>query len=148
MKLTHPWMLLIPLFIVLAATVEALVLRGHDGQYDWRAYFASLGDLLLRGIVALLPLGFAAGALSSLWTHRLYTMLLAHRANRGPVFTYQGDAIKIIKTTWASSLRRSGIRHFRFHDLRHAFGTRMIAKADIRRVQEWMGHADIQTTMR
>ncbi len=24
----------------------------------------------------------------------------------------------------------------------------MIGKADIRRVQEWMGHADIQTTMR
>jgi integrase len=24
----------------------------------------------------------------------------------------------------------------------------MIAKADIRRVQEWTGHADIQTTMR
>ena len=34
------------------------------------------------------------------------------------------------------------------HDLRHTFGTRMIAKADIRRVQEWMGHADVQTTMR
>jgi integrase len=32
--------------------------------------------------------------------------------------------------------------------LRHKFGTRMIAKADIRCVQEWMGHADIQTTMR
>jgi integrase len=24
----------------------------------------------------------------------------------------------------------------------------MIAKTDIRRVQEWMGHADVQTTMR
>jgi integrase len=24
----------------------------------------------------------------------------------------------------------------------------MIARADIRRVQEWMGHADLQTTMR
>jgi integrase len=24
----------------------------------------------------------------------------------------------------------------------------MITKADIRRVQEWMGHADVQTTMR
>ena len=39
-------------------------------------------------------------------------------------------------------------RPLRFHDLRHTFGTRMIARADIRRVQEWMGHADIQTTMR
>ena len=43
--------------------------------------------------------------------------------------------------------RRAGLRPLRFHDLRHTFGTRMIAKADIRRVQEWMGHADIQTTM-
>jgi integrase len=56
----------------------------------------------------------------------------------------------------ASALRRryklalvhAGLRSLRFHDLRHTFGTRMIAKADIRRVQEWMGHADIQTTMR
>ena len=46
----------------------------------------------------------------------------------------------------ASSART--LRPLRFHDLRHTFGTRMIAKADIRRVQEWMGHADIQTTMR
>ena len=43
---------------------------------------------------------------------------------------------------------RLGLRPLRFHDLRHTFGTRMIAKADIRRVQEWMGHADIQTTMK
>ena len=42
----------------------------------------------------------------------------------------------------------SRFRPLRFHDLRHTFGTRMIAKADIRRVQEWMGHADVQTTMR
>jgi integrase len=34
----------------------------------------------------------------------------------------------------------------RFHDLRHTFATRVIAKADIVRVQEWMGHADVQTT--
>ena len=34
------------------------------------------------------------------------------------------------------------------HDLRHTFGTRMIRQADIRRVQEWMGHADVQTTMK
>jgi integrase len=46
------------------------------------------------------------------------------------------------------ALADAGLRPLRFHDLRHTFGTRMIAKADIRRVQEWMGHADIQTTMR
>ena len=34
------------------------------------------------------------------------------------------------------------------YDLRHTFGTRTIAKADILRVKAWMGHADAQTTMR
>jgi integrase len=43
---------------------------------------------------------------------------------------------------------RAGLRKLRFHDLRHTFGTQMIAKADIVRVQEWMGHADIETTRR
>jgi integrase len=47
-----------------------------------------------------------------------------------------------------AALARAGLRPLRFRDLRHTFGTRMIAKADIRRVQEWMGHADVQTTMR
>ena len=46
------------------------------------------------------------------------------------------------------AVKIAGIRPLRFHDLRHTFGTRMIAKADIRRVQEWMGHADVQTTMK
>ena len=49
---------------------------------------------------------------------------------------------------YESALKRAGLRKLRFHDLRHTFGTRMIGKADIRRVQEWMGHADIQTTMK
>ena len=48
----------------------------------------------------------------------------------------------------ARARKRAGLRPLRFHDLRHTFGTRMIAKADIRRVQEWMGHADVQTTMK
>jgi integrase len=49
---------------------------------------------------------------------------------------------------YIKALKRADLRRLRFHDLRHTFGTRMIAKADIRRVQEWMGHADIQTTMK
>ncbi|MBO0768068.1 MAG: site-specific integrase [Solirubrobacterales bacterium] len=63
-----------------------------------------------------------------------------------PVGSYlSGSALR---TRYKAALARAGLRALRFHDLRHTFGTRMIAKADIRRVQEWMGHADIQTTMK
>jgi integrase len=58
---------------------------------------------------------------------------------------HDGDALS---SRYRDALARAGLRPLRFHDLRHTFGTRMIAKADIRRVQEWMGHADIQTTMK
>ncbi len=53
-----------------------------------------------------------------------------------------------LRRRYKMALGIAGLRQLRFHDLRHTFGTRMITKADIRRVQEWMGHADIQTTMR
>ena len=53
-----------------------------------------------------------------------------------------------LRRRYMTAVRRAGLRPLRFHDLRHTFGTRMIAKADIRRVQEWMGHADVQTTMK
>jgi integrase len=49
---------------------------------------------------------------------------------------------------FVAAAARGGLSRLRFHDLRHTFGTRAITKADIRRVQEWMGHADISTTMR
>jgi integrase len=36
-----------------------------------------------------------------------------------------------------------------FHDLRHTFGTTCAAKGiDLRRIQAWMGHADLKTTQR
>jgi integrase len=53
-----------------------------------------------------------------------------------------------LRRRYARALKRAGLRHLRFHDLRHTFGTRVIAKADILRVKEWMGHRDVQTTMR
>jgi integrase len=53
-----------------------------------------------------------------------------------------------LRRRYKTALADAKLRDLRFHDLRHTFGTRMIARADIRRVQEWMGHADVQTTMR
>jgi len=52
-----------------------------------------------------------------------------------------------LRRRYKAALAAAGLKPLRFHDLRHTFGTRMIAKADIVRVKEWMGHADIQTTM-
>jgi integrase len=38
------------------------------------------------------------------------------------------------------------LRPIRFHDLRHTFGSLAIDRASIVQVQEWLGHADIDTT--
>jgi integrase len=67
------------------------------------------------------------------------------------VFVGENGAIldgSALRRRFKAALKRASLRALRFHDLRHTFGSRMIAEADIRRVQEWMGHADIQTTMR
>lgn len=46
------------------------------------------------------------------------------------------------------ALKRAGVREVRFHDLRHTFGTRLAsAGVPMRTLQEWMGHADIKTTL-
>lgn len=39
-----------------------------------------------------------------------------------------------------------GLHRIVFHELRHTFGTTMIAYVDINVLREWMGHADISTT--
>jgi len=48
---------------------------------------------------------------------------------------------------YKAALKRVGLRELRFHDLRHTFGTRVIGRASILQVKEWMGHADVDTTM-
>jgi integrase len=47
-----------------------------------------------------------------------------------------------------AALRRGGLRSIRFHDLRHSFGSLAVQAFPLSDVQAWMGHADIQTTMR
>ena len=47
------------------------------------------------------------------------------------------------------ALRRAGIDNFRWHDLRHTFGSRLLMRgADIRSVQELMRHKTLTTTLR
>lgn len=67
----------------------------------------------------------------------------------GRVFTRYGQPIKSIRTAFKAAARRAGIPHFRWHDLRHTFGSRIMgAGVDVTILQKLMGHSDIKTTMR
>jgi integrase len=56
---------------------------------------------------------------------------------------------KDLRAAYKAALDRAGLRRLRFHDLRHTFGTRAVEKAEsILELKEWMGHANVQTTMR
>jgi integrase len=65
------------------------------------------------------------------------------------VFSENGKPYGDVKTGWWSALKKAKIEGFRFHDLRHTFGSRLgMAGVDIRTIQELMGHKDIKMTMR
>ena len=57
---------------------------------------------------------------------------------------YKGLPVKSIKTSWQHTLRRAGItRHIRPYDLRHAFGTELVAAGvDVGTVAKLMGHSN------
>jgi integrase len=56
---------------------------------------------------------------------------------------------KSLKERYRAALRAADLREdFRFHNLRHTFGSTVIRHADSREVMEWMGHADLTTTRR
>jgi len=50
---------------------------------------------------------------------------------------------------FSSALKKAGIKDFRFHDLRHTFGSHLVMQGvDLRTVQQLMGHKEISITMR
>lgn len=54
-----------------------------------------------------------------------------------------------INNGWKKALKRANIENFRFHDLRHTVGTRLVANgADLQTVKEFLAHSDLKTTQR
>jgi integrase len=133
--------------------------RGELLALRWR-------DVDFAGSVVRVRASYAAGELTTPKSGKVRSVPLAPevanalaRLGQRPNWTSDDDLVfpgeagdyldgSALRRRYAAALGRAGLRPLRFHDLRHTFGTRMIAKADIRRVQEWMGHADVQTTMR
>lgn len=109
---------------------------------------------------------YAAGELSSPRSGRIRSVPMVDevarqlaRLGERESFTRDDDVVFAeVDGTWLQddrlrrryevAMRSAGLRRLRFHDLRHTFGSLAITRADIVEVQAWMGHADIQTTMR
>ena len=75
-------------------------------------------------------------------THRLFEFLSNARQPTGIVFGYQGEPVRIIKRSWKTALKTAGLRHMRFHDLRHTFNTRLMEAGVMQEVRmTLMGHS-------
>ena len=61
----------------------------------------------------------------------------------------EGKRLKEIKRAFHTALRRSGIKSFTFHDLRHTFASQLVMKgADLTTVKELLGHKTLAMTLR
>ncbi|MGA8746426.1 MAG: site-specific integrase [Solirubrobacterales bacterium] len=52
-----------------------------------------------------------------------------------------------LRRRFYAALKEAGLKHIRFHDLRHSFGTLAVQVFPLTDVKAYMGHADIATTM-
>lgn len=60
-----------------------------------------------------------------------------------------GKPYTTIKNGFNKALEKAGIENFRFHDLRHTVGTRLVANgADLMTVKEYLAHSQLSTTQR
>jgi integrase len=81
------------------------------------------------------------------------TLARLHANPSGDELVFPGERGKYLDASalrrrFDAALKRAELRPLRFHDLRHVFGSLAIDRASIVEVQEWMGHADIETTRR
>jgi len=72
---------------------------------------------------------------------RLFDLLQSRACRQGRVFTFRGKPVQDMKTSWNAAQQKAGISHFRFHDLRHTFNTRLMEAGVIQEVRmSLMGH--------
>lgn len=77
--------------------------------------------------------------------------LFARRRGEDPIFVSErgGERLHGARHWFEDALRIAKVKHFRWHDLRHTFASRLVMTGvDLRTVAELMGHKKIQMTMR
>ena len=79
------------------------------------------------------------------------TALIRTRRDPGSefVFTYRGKPIGNIRKTFSTALKKSDIKNFCFHDLRHTYASHLVmAGVDLNTVRELLGHKSLAMTLR
>jgi sterol desaturase/sphingolipid hydroxylase (fatty acid hydroxylase superfamily) len=72
-----PWVGAALLAVLAVATAEGVVMSWRrSGSYDWRAYFATLGDVIGRRAIDMLGVSLAAPVVWWAWEHRIATQVL------------------------------------------------------------------------
>lgn len=75
-------------------------------------------------------------------TTRLFEFLSEHRQAEGLVIGFRGKPVRIVKRAWKTALKNAGLRHVRFHDLRHTFNTRLMEAGVMQEIRmALMGHS-------
>jgi integrase len=130
---------------------ELIALRWGDVDFDTEALHVygsySLGTLTApkSGLTRTVPMAEQVRDLLNEHRDRI-----AH-ARGDLVFPGEGGEFldgSALRRRYKKALVNAKLRPLRFHDLRHTFGSIAINQATIVQVQAWMGHADVQTTMK
>ncbi|MDQ3768938.1 MAG: site-specific integrase [Actinomycetota bacterium] len=134
---------------------ELLGLRWRD--VDWHAQRLRVRSAFVRGehsgegksdlsTSRSVPMATVLAAELDRWSQRTAyagaeDLVFGHPQTGNPL-----DRSKVTKR-FKAACAAAGVRPIRFQDLRHTFGTRMVAAGTpLRSVQEWLGHADSKTT--
>ena len=123
--------------------------QGELFNLSWKSVDLERSNLTIAGQTAKsgktrhIPLN--AEALDALRRWRMQSV-----STTGFVFpSANGKPFDNVKKAWQGLLDHAAVEHFRWHDMRHHFASRLVmAGVDLNTVRELLGHGDIKMTLR
>jgi integrase len=131
---------------------ELIALRWHDVNFDGESLHVygsyALGTLTApkSGLARTVPM--AEQVLPALTAYKRH---LSDTGREALVFPGERSSYldgSALRRRYKKALEKAKLRPLLFHDLRHTLGSIAINQATIIQVQAWMGHANVQTTMK
>lgn len=134
-------------FVLLAVNTglrrgEIFNLRWRDVDLD-RAFLTVGGAGAKSGRTRHVPLNTEAASVLTSWQPE---------KPAGDAYVFPGDDDKpmtSLKTSWLAIAKAAKLKHFRFHDLRHTFASKLVQRGvDLATVRDLLGHSDFSLTLR